>query len=126
MLPLSQQLIVRQGEKIDITEKLVAYVKYLKYEEDINDIYGLEPIQLQVLNAIFFACAEKRKLKVGDILVLKKIASPATLHAALKKLIDKKLVTYQLSKTSRAKYFELSNLGIQRFTELANKAQNHK
>jgi DNA-binding MarR family transcriptional regulator len=126
MLPFSQQLIVKQGEKIDITEKLVAYLKYLKYEEDINDIYALEPIQLQVLNAVFFAVAEKRKIKVGDILVLKKIASPATIHAALKKLIDKKLVTYQLSKTSRAKFIELTNLGAQRYVELANKAQNSK
>ncbi len=34
-------------------------------------------------------------MKVGDILVLKKIASPATLQAALKKLLDKK--THRLS-----------------------------
>lgn len=125
MLPFPLKLIV-QGEKIDITEKLIAYLKYLKYEEDINNLYGLESIQLKVLNAIFFAHTNKYKIKVGDILVLNKIASPATLHAALKKLIDKKLVTVELSKTSRAKFIKLTNLGLQRYVELAHKAQNTK
>lgn len=99
-------------------------MKYLQYEEDINEIYGLESIQLQVLNHIFYSYNEKKKIKVGDILVLKKIASPATLHAAIKKLITKKLIAYETSKTTRAKYIELTNLGIQRYVELANKAQN--
>jgi DNA-binding MarR family transcriptional regulator len=98
-------------------------LKYLKYEEDINDLYGLESIQLQVLNYIFYTFNENKKVKVGDILVLKKIASPATLHAALKKLIDKNLIDYQTSKNSRAKYIELTNLGVERYIELANKAQ---
>ncbi len=125
MLPFPLKLMV-QGKKIDITEKLIAYLKYLKYEEDINELYGLETIQLKVLNAIFFAQSKKIQIKVGDILILNKIASPATLHAALKKLIDKKLVTVELSKTSRAKFIKLTNLGLQRYSDLANKAQNSK
>jgi len=97
----------------------LAYIKYLKQEEVINEFYGLDSIQIKVLNAIVFTLSAQRDKKVGELLLLSNIASPATIHAALKKLSTKKLISKRSSVDSRAKYVELTDLGLQRFNDLA-------
>jgi len=97
----------------------LAYLKYLKKEAAINEFYGLDPVQIKVLNAVVFALSLKNDGKVGDLLLLSDIASPATIHAALKKLAAKELITYRKSAESRAKYVELTEAGLQRFNDLA-------
>ena len=104
---------------ININKKLQAYISYLKEEGVINDSYGLDSTQLKVLNAVVFALSDKRDGKVGDLLLLSHIASPATIHAALKKLTSNGLITFRLVPESRAKYVELTELGLQRFNDLA-------
>lgn len=94
----------------------------MRLELRINEQWDLDPIQIRVLNEIFF-CAEKgKKVKVGDILEKREIASQATIHAALKKLHSKQLITHRSACDTRAKYLEISPLGMKRFKELA-KAQ---
>lgn len=56
---------------------------------------------------------------MGDILIHHKIASQATLHAALKKLVAQQLVSYRMAKDTRAKYLEITKLGHTRYKELA-------
>ena len=97
----------------------MAYIKYLKQEEVINEFYGLDSIQIRVLNAIAFTLSDQRNRKVGDLLLLSNIASPATIHAALTKLSAKKLISKKGAVDSRAKYVELTDLGLQRFNDLA-------
>ena len=97
----------------------MAYIKYLREEDAINEFYDLDSTQIKVLNAVFLAIHEKRDGKVGDLLLLKHIASPATIHAALKKLLARGLITLRKSSDSRAKYVELSALGLKRFNDLA-------
>lgn len=104
--------------KIQINKKILAYVKYLRQEEVINELYGLDHTQIKVLNAIVFALSEKRDGKVGDLLLLSHIASPATIHAALKKLTKNKLISFKLYSDSRTKHVELTDLGLQRFCDL--------
>jgi len=105
--------------QININKKLLAYIKYVRQEEAINTFYGLDPIQIQVLNAVVFALSDKRDGKVGDLLLLAHIASPATIHAALKKLIGNGLIGFRRATDSRAKYVELTELGLKRFNDLA-------
>lgn len=105
--------------QININKKLLAYIKYVRQEEAINTFYGLDPIQIQVLNAVVFALSDKRDGKVGDLLLLAHIASPATIHAALKKLIGNGLISFRRATDSRAKYVELTELGLKRFNDLA-------
>ena len=73
----------------------MAYIKYLKRETAINESYSLDSTQIQVLNALVFAMSEKRASSVGELLLLSEIASPATIHAALKKLAAKELITHK-------------------------------
>ena len=56
---------------------------------------------------------------MGDILTHQEIASQATLHAALKKLVAEELVSYRMAKVTRAKYLEITKLGYSRYKELA-------
>ena len=89
-------------------------------DESCNERLQLDGIQVRLLNAIFFASFEKRDVKVGDILMLAEIASPATLHAALQKLISKGLVQHKMSRKNRAKYLELTKAGLDRYIHLMN------
>lgn len=105
--------------KININKKLLAYIKYLKLEEAINEFYGLDSTQIKVLNAVAHLWCAQQDSKVGDLLSLTSIASPATIHAALKKLTKKNLITFRQATDSRARYVELTELGLKRFNDLA-------
>lgn len=85
----------------------------------INDQYNLDPIQIRVLNEILFSHAAGKEIRVGDILLHQEIASQATLHAALKKLVANQLVIYRMARETRAKYLEITKLGFTRYKELS-------
>ena len=104
--------------KINVDKKLKAYIAYLKSEASSNAQYRLDPIQIRVLNEILFSLSDNKAIKVGDILLLSEIASQATLHAALKKLVANKMIVYRTVSNSRAKYLEITDLGHKRFLEL--------
>jgi DNA-binding MarR family transcriptional regulator len=73
---------------------------------------------------VFLTLAANVTPKVGDILSHREIASQATIHAALKKLRHKKMISFWSANDSRAKYIELTKLGMKRFDTLANIPQN--
>jgi DNA-binding MarR family transcriptional regulator len=86
----------------------------------INLKYGLDPIQIKVLNEIIFSLSQQKEISVGLVLTLTEIASRATLHAALKKLISNNIISLRLINENRTKFIELTPLGEQRYKELAN------
>ena len=104
--------------KINLDKKLIAYIRYLKSEIAVNDQYDLDPIQIRVLNEILFSLVAGKEIKVGDILIHHEIASQATLHAALKKLISQGLINTRTTLNTRAKYLEITKLGYSRYKEL--------
>lgn len=71
------------------------------------------------MNAVVLFWRDEKDSKVGDLLGLSSIASPATIHAALKKLTKKNLIQFRQATDSRAKYVELTELGLKRFNDLA-------
>jgi DNA-binding MarR family transcriptional regulator len=102
-----------------LDKKLSAYIRYLRLELDLNDQHELDAIQIRVLNEIFCSLAEGKKIRVGDILERREIASQATIHAALKKLVAKKLIAHRTITETRAKYIEITPLALERYKELA-------
>ena len=72
-----------------------------------------------MLNEILFGRAAGKEIRVGDILIHHEIASQATLHAALKKLVASQLASYRTTKDTRAKYLEITKLGYSRYKDLA-------
>lgn len=66
-----------------------------------------------VLEAILSAHLEQTPLSVLDLILLKEIASQATLHSITKLLIDLKLVKTEVSKVdARRKYVSPTRLGM--------------
>jgi DNA-binding MarR family transcriptional regulator len=104
------------------TKLLSSYIKYLKFEIASNQRYELDTVQIRVLNEILFCYAKGQDIKVGDILSNREIASQATSHVALKKLVEKGLITYQTVSDNRTKYLVITKLGHKRFAELAKAA----
>jgi DNA-binding MarR family transcriptional regulator len=91
----------------------------LRLELDLNDRYELDFIQVRVFNEIVFATSLGKTSNVGDLLSHREIASQATIHAALKKLVARKLVSYRTIRESRVKYLEITPLGKKRLAELS-------
>lgn len=84
----------------------------------------MDHIQVDVLNVVFLSLTANLAPKVGDILSHREIASQATIHAALKKLKQKKMISFWSSNDSRAKYVQLTKLGQKRFEALADASAN--
>ena len=104
------------------TKIMVSYIKYLKFEIASNQRYELDTVQIRVLNEILFSYSKGIDIKVGDILSNLDIASQATSHVALKRLVEKGLIGYQTVSDNRAKYLVITKLGHKRFAELAKVA----
>jgi DNA-binding MarR family transcriptional regulator len=101
------------------TKVLSSYINFLKFEITSNQRYELDTVQIRVLNQILFSFAKGIDIKVGDVLSNREIASQATSHIALKRLVEKKLISYLKVADSRAKYLVITKLGHKRFAELA-------
>jgi DNA-binding MarR family transcriptional regulator len=92
-------------------------VKYLHFSNSIRKInkrYKLtEYKQVMVLEEVLTAHAEGVTLSVLDLILLKEIASQATLHSITKRLIDSKLIKTEVCKVDgRRKYILPTKLGI--------------
>ena len=91
--------------------------KYLHFSQSIRRInkrYKLTDYkQVMVLEAVLSAHAEKVTLSVLDLILLKEIASQATLHTITKRLVDLKLIKTEVSETdARRKHVFPAKLGI--------------
>lgn len=102
--------------------KLQAYIKYLKYESEINASYKLDCFQIKILNELIYAQEKGLELCVSDLMAFKYIASPATIHSGIKKLLAKELIRFRTVSDTRIKYVELTNLGLDRFKNLSKAA----
>lgn len=91
--------------------------KYLHFSNTlrkINKRYKLtEYKQVMVLEAVLGAHAEGTPLSVLDLILMKEIASQATLHAITKQLIDSKLIKAEVCNIdARRKYVSPTKLGF--------------
>ena len=105
---------------MNVNQKIRQYLLYLKQCDDLDAKYKLDDIEIKLLNEIAYALLAESCLTVSGMLTLKKIASPATLHAAMKRLIVKNLIVQIPAKDSRAKYLDLSKSGWKRYSELSD------
>ena len=85
--------------------------KFLQFSSSIRRInrrYKLhDPKAVMILEAVLSAYADKAILTVLDLILLKEIASQATLHAVLKSLIENKLIKTEISKQDGRRKFVL-------------------
>lgn len=101
---------------------LKKYINYLATLDKSNRQLDIDAIDELLLNAIAKASYEERILNVKDLLGLKEIASQATIHGRLKRLVEKKLISLKGNQVdARVKEVMLTKLSTKRF-ELLNKA----
>lgn len=91
--------------------------KYLHFSSSIRKIHKryklTEHKQVVVLEAVLNAHAEGVNLSVLDLILMKEIASQATLHSITRLLIDLKLIKTEVCKIdARRKYVSPTRLGI--------------
>lgn len=91
----------------------------MKLEKVVNQKYALDPIEIKLLNELGIAHEESRELRVSDLIAMRDIASPATLHGALKRLLIRGLILHIPQVDSRIKFVEITSLGWKRFSELS-------
>jgi DNA-binding MarR family transcriptional regulator len=97
-----------------MTETSFKYLHFSNSLRRINKRYKLtEYKQVVVLEAVLSAHAEGVALSVLDLILMKEIASQATLHSITKLLIDSKLIKAEVSKAdARRKYVSPTKLGL--------------
>ena len=102
--------------------KLNKYFYYLTILEKSNKEFDLDGVDVLLLNFIAKADDKKQTLNVKDLLLLKEIASQATIHGRLKHLVNAKLITLKSDKDDgRVKEVVLTKLAHKRY-ELLSKA----
>ena len=104
---------------IDINAKIRAYLLYLKQCKELDAKYDLDHNEIKLLNEVALAIMSNQPLTVSKALEIQEIASPATIHAAMKRLVVKQMLVQIPSKDSRTKYLELTKLGLKRYSELS-------
>ena len=75
-----------------IVDVLSNYFEFANNRDKIHAKYKVNHRECIILRMITSAYYEGRKLTVSDVIQMKSIASPATSHAAIKTLIEKKLL----------------------------------
>ena len=96
---------------------LSSHQKFLHFSSTIRHInrrYKLhDPKAVMVLEAVFSAYADNIKLTVLDLILLKEIASQATIHSVMKQLVESKLIKTETSKEDgRRKFVFPAKLGF--------------
>ena len=60
------------------------------------------------------------RLLVSDAIAMRAIGSPATLHARLKQLRDKEMITYVIETDGRKKYIEPTEGALKYFSQISH------
>ena len=96
--------------------------QYLRIADEIyriNQTYGLSYFEMQLLHLVATAHVERRSIFVSDLLGNKEIASQATLHKSLKRLLEIRFVEKNsLESDNRCKLLSLSPEAIKYYRKL--------
>lgn len=96
------------------------YIKFLELLQTKKASFDLSSTEIELLNAVAQALHNGKTLQVKDLLALREIASQATLHGSLKKLVENKLLTTKADKVDgRVKHVHLTKLGDKYFNDLS-------
>lgn len=96
------------------------YLEFINARDQINHRYGIDSKSCALLRVILQAFVNEQPITVSNVIALRHIASPVTLHQGIKHLISKKLITTKSdSKDGRLKYLVPTNKAIKLYQELS-------
>lgn len=95
------------------------YLRFYILSRKIDEAYGMDTTEIRILNLITTNYFARIKINISSIIAHKEIASPASIHAALKKLIKKNLLVMTFNEDDeRVKYPEPSEVALTRLKKL--------
>jgi DNA-binding MarR family transcriptional regulator len=96
------------------------YLDFINARDQINHRYGIDTKSCALLRVIVQAFVNSRSITVSDVIMMRHIASPVTLHQGIKYLISKKLITTKSDpKDGRIKYLVPASKAIKLYRELS-------
>jgi DNA-binding MarR family transcriptional regulator len=96
------------------------YLEFINARDQINHRYGIDSKSCALLRVILQAFVNDRPITVSNVIALRHIASPVTLHQGIKHLMSKKLITTKSDpKDGRLKYLVPTNKAIKLYGELS-------
>jgi DNA-binding MarR family transcriptional regulator len=95
------------------------YLKFIEQYENINQLFELTYYEIKLLDMVAKANYFQQNIFVGDLIGQRNVASQATLHAAFKRLMEKKLlITKQYLDDGRIKKVLITKLALERYMRL--------
>jgi DNA-binding MarR family transcriptional regulator len=102
-----------------MTPLAMKYLKFADIRQKIQTNYDVQSKECQILRVTTQAHLKGSPFKVRDLLDISIIASPATIHKAMKLLISKDLLKIEADKTDgRIKYLAPTTRAIKLLTEI--------
>jgi DNA-binding MarR family transcriptional regulator len=96
------------------------YLDFINARDQINHRYGIDAKSCALLRTIVQAFVDNRLITVTDVIMMRHIASPVTLHQGIKHLISKKLIaTKSDPKDGRIKYLVPTSKALKLYQELS-------
>jgi DNA-binding MarR family transcriptional regulator len=96
------------------------YLDFINARDQINHRHGIDSKSCALLRVIIQAFVNNQLITVSNVITLRHIASPVTLHQGIKHLLSKKLITTKSdSKDGRLKYLVPTNKAIKLYRELS-------
>jgi hypothetical protein len=96
------------------------YLDFINARDQINHRYGIDSKSCVLLRVIVQAFVDNRSLTVSDVIMMRHIASPVTLHQGIKHLINKKLIATKSDlKDGRIKYLVPASKALKLYGELS-------
>ena len=95
------------------------YLTFIEQSNHINEQFKLGDREIKLLDLVGNAYCSRHIIFVGDLISNRNIASQATLHATLKKLIHKKLLCVKTdTDDGRVKIVTLTKQALDRYKNL--------
>jgi DNA-binding MarR family transcriptional regulator len=103
------------------------YLDFINERDQINHRYGIDVKSCALLRVIVQAFVDDRSITVSEVIMMRHIASPVTLHQGIKHLISKKLITTKSDpKDGRLKYLVPASKALKLYAELSALVGNSK
>jgi DNA-binding MarR family transcriptional regulator len=96
------------------------YLDFINARDQINHRFGIDSKSCALLRVVVQAFVNDQPITVSNVITLRHIASPVTLHQGIKHLMSKKLIaTKSDPKDGRLKYLVPTNKAIKLYGELS-------
>jgi DNA-binding MarR family transcriptional regulator len=104
----------------DLQEIYFRFLNLVRSVEELPGFPKLDATENELLNVVASEWKDGNRLLVSDAIALRQIGSPATLHARLKQLRDKKMIEYVIETDGRKKYIQPTTAALKYFAQLSD------